>query len=187
MRWMCDHPELIAGRTVVDVGCGNGLGAIAALRLGAEHAVANDIDHLALAAAAVNAALNGVRVDWEKEAGGTGGAAGLGPRLTLSSANLLEDDVAARFRPEGGLVVLLGDMLYDDEIAAAALAFGRRHLGTSSEGGAAVMFGDPGRQGRRLLRAGEAEEVVRMPLPAETCIENYGMTEARAFRLLKAG
>ena len=48
---------------VLDVGCGSGILSIAALRLGAEHAVAVDIDPKAVDVAYENAALNGVGRD----------------------------------------------------------------------------------------------------------------------------
>jgi predicted nicotinamide N-methyase len=61
-RWILDHPAELAGKTVVDVGTGNGLAAIAAARVGAS-VYANDVDEMALAATRINAALNGVAVD----------------------------------------------------------------------------------------------------------------------------
>ena len=48
------------GITVIDVGCGSGILAIAALKLGAEQALGVDIDPEAMRSAQENAALNGV-------------------------------------------------------------------------------------------------------------------------------
>ncbi len=48
------------GKTVLDYGCGSGVLAIAALKLGCRHAVATDIDPQAIAATEDNAARNGV-------------------------------------------------------------------------------------------------------------------------------
>lgn len=50
----------VAGKTVLDFGCGSGVLAIAALLLGAERAIATDIDPQALLATQANAELNGV-------------------------------------------------------------------------------------------------------------------------------
>jgi ribosomal protein L11 methyltransferase len=50
----------IDGKTVIDYGCGSGILAIAALLLGAESAIATDIDPQALAATSANAERNRV-------------------------------------------------------------------------------------------------------------------------------
>jgi len=50
----------LAGKRVLDVGCGSGILALAALQLGAESAWGTDIDPQALKASADNAALNGI-------------------------------------------------------------------------------------------------------------------------------
>ena len=52
----------LEGRTVLDYGCGSGILAIAALKLGARSATGMDIDPQALLATRENAAANGVRV-----------------------------------------------------------------------------------------------------------------------------
>jgi ribosomal protein L11 methyltransferase len=53
-------PGGLAGQRVADLGCGSGLLALAALRLGAARAVASDIDPLAVRASRANADLNGL-------------------------------------------------------------------------------------------------------------------------------
>jgi ribosomal protein L11 methyltransferase len=50
----------VAGRTVIDYGCGSGILGIAALKLGAAHVTAVDLDHQALLATRDNAVRNGV-------------------------------------------------------------------------------------------------------------------------------
>ena len=50
----------LAGKTMLDYGCGSGILAIAALKLGAAQALAVDLDPQALMASAENAARNGV-------------------------------------------------------------------------------------------------------------------------------
>ena len=60
LEWLCDSVR--AGAGVLDYGCGSGILAIAAARLGAGRVVGVDIDDNALAAAADNAARNEVRL-----------------------------------------------------------------------------------------------------------------------------
>ena len=55
--------HITGGQTVLDLGCGNGILSIAALLLGADHAVACDIDEKCMAVAYENAALHGVGRD----------------------------------------------------------------------------------------------------------------------------
>jgi len=62
-RHILDNPSLVAGRRVLDFAAGGGLAAIACALAGAAHVEAADIDPLAMAATALNAALNGVTVE----------------------------------------------------------------------------------------------------------------------------
>tara|TARA_R110002110_G_scaffold91264_2_gene237473 strand:- start:94392 stop:95060 length:669 start_codon:yes stop_codon:yes gene_type:complete len=59
-QYLLSHPELVAGKRVLDFGCGSGVVAIAAAQAGAAQVIACDIDPLALRATALNASLNGV-------------------------------------------------------------------------------------------------------------------------------
>jgi ribosomal protein L11 methyltransferase len=52
--------ESVKGVKVIDIGCGSGILSIASLKLGAEHALAVDIDPEAIRASGENAALNDV-------------------------------------------------------------------------------------------------------------------------------
>lgn len=63
-RYLMDHPEQVAGKRVMDFGCGSGVAGIAAALAGAE-VVACDIDADALEATCVNAALNDVSIALE--------------------------------------------------------------------------------------------------------------------------
>jgi predicted nicotinamide N-methyase len=58
-RYILDHPEIVRGRRVLDIGAGSGLVAIAACIAGAAHVLAADIDGFACAAIRLNAAANG--------------------------------------------------------------------------------------------------------------------------------
>ncbi|GGL95597.1 MULTISPECIES: class I SAM-dependent methyltransferase [Micromonospora] len=115
-RHLLDHPELVAGRRVLDLATGSGLVAIAAALAGAERVEANDIDPYALAAATVNARANGVTV-------------------VTSSGDLLDAP-----RPAADLLVA-GDVFYTPAMTARMLAF----LDRISAAGVEVLVGDPGR------------------------------------------
>jgi predicted nicotinamide N-methyase len=62
-RYLLAYPETVAGRSVLDVGTGGGVCAIAAALAGAPRVQAADVDPMALSALAANAALNGVEVE----------------------------------------------------------------------------------------------------------------------------
>ena len=116
-RYVLDHPETVAGRTVLDLGSGSGLVAVAALLAGAATVIASEIDPYGRAAITANAEDNGV-----------------GP-MTVTD-DLLDAD------PDDDLdVVLAGDVCYDREMSERVLPF----LGKAWLGGAAVYLGDPGR------------------------------------------
>jgi predicted nicotinamide N-methyase len=61
-RHVLDHPVRVAGRRVLDFGAGGGIGGIASALAGAASVEAAEIDPLARAAIALNAAANGVSV-----------------------------------------------------------------------------------------------------------------------------
>lgn len=72
-QYLLGNPAWVAGKRVIDVGCGSGVVAIAAALAGAREVVACDLDDGALAATAANAALNGVQLhlcdDWRARPG----------------------------------------------------------------------------------------------------------------------
>jgi predicted nicotinamide N-methyase len=116
-RYVLDHPEVVAGRTVLDLGAGSGLVAVAAALAGAAQVIASEVDPYGWAAIAVNAAENGT-----------------GPFVVRG--DLLDT------APDAGLdVVLAGDVCYDRAMTERVLPF----LGTAWLGGATVLLGDPGR------------------------------------------
>ena len=57
-RYILDHPDIVAGKRVLDIGAGSGLVGIAAARAGAACVLAADIDAFSAAAVRLNAAAN---------------------------------------------------------------------------------------------------------------------------------
>lgn len=114
-RHVLDHPDLVAGRRVLDFASGSGLVAIAAAKAGAAAVEASEIDEFALAAIALNAAQNDVS-------------------LIARPGDLIGWD-------EGWDVVLAGDVSYQQDMAEAVT----RWLADLARRGAAVLIGDPWR------------------------------------------
>ena len=94
------------GEKLLDLGCGSGILAIAALGLGAEHAVGVDIDPKAVDVAYENAAMNGIGKD----------------RLTVLAGNVLSDQkFGDQLRP-GQNQVVLANIVADVIIPLSAVA-----------------------------------------------------------------
>ena len=115
-RYLLDHPELVAGREVLDIGSGSGIVAIAAAKAGASRVVAAEIDPFAAAAISLNARLNGVTV-------------------TVETRDLLDRAAA------GWTVALAGDICYEEAMSSRAIALLRRIAAR----GRLALLGDPGR------------------------------------------
>jgi ribosomal protein L11 methyltransferase len=120
LQWL-DSQDLV-GRTIVDFGCGSGVLAIAALKLGARQAYAYDIDPQALRATAENAAQNQVagRLTVCTD------VAEIPPGRDVVLANILADTLiaqrhtlAALLRPEGHCVLSGILSLQELEVASA--------------------------------------------------------------------
>ena len=115
-RYLLDHPEVVAGKRVADFAAGSGIVAIAAMKAGAASALAADIDGFCEAAVALNAAANGVTVDF-------------------TDADLLD---AA---PPAVDIILAGDICYERPLAERVMAW----LLAARAAGTQVLIGDPGR------------------------------------------
>jgi predicted nicotinamide N-methyase len=116
-HYLTDHPEIVAGRRVLDVASGSGLCAIAAAGAGAAAVTAVDIDPFAAAAIALNARANG-------------------HRIAALQRDILDDD------PPDVDVVLAGDVCYEAGFAARVMPWLRR----ARAAGVEVILGDPGRR-----------------------------------------
>uniref|UniRef100_A0A182T2L6 ETFB lysine methyltransferase n=1 Tax=Anopheles maculatus TaxID=74869 RepID=A0A182T2L6_9DIPT len=97
-RFILDTGHVFRGKSVLDMGCGCGASAIAALMIGASHVTANDIDP---GATLLNAELNGIT----------------GNRLVVSGDNFISTGADTQTTNQYE-VVLIGDLFYDTEIAA---------------------------------------------------------------------
>ena len=106
LRWLERH--IRGGETVLDYGCGSGILAIAALKLGAARAVGVDIDPDAVAAAAANARRNGVTSEFFESGSLPAFAADVVVANILANPlKVLAPIIAGRCRP-GGRVALSG-------------------------------------------------------------------------------
>jgi predicted nicotinamide N-methyase len=61
-RYVLNNTDLVAGKTILDFGCGSGVAGIAAAKAGASCVCANDIDPVALSIANLHAHLNNVGI-----------------------------------------------------------------------------------------------------------------------------
>jgi ribosomal protein L11 methyltransferase len=120
LTWLDGHSPL--GARIIDFGCGSGILAIAALKLGAARAWCHDIDPQALHATAENAQANGVAKATEI----CERAASLPAGVDVLLANILSgplcelaETFAARVRP-GGHVILSGLMEHQEAEVTAA-------------------------------------------------------------------
>lgn len=114
-RYCLDHPDLVAGRRVLDFASGSGLVGIAAAKAGAAYVLCADIDPYAASAIALNAEANGVAVE----------------------------PISRDLIGEAGDwdVIFAGDILYEQGLAARVIAW----LEAEQARGIMVLIGDPGR------------------------------------------
>jgi predicted nicotinamide N-methyase len=108
---------LVAGRRVIDFASGSGIVGIAAMKAGAAHVMAADIDPFCGAALTLNAAANGVACDYT------------------------DKDLLGAPAPADATVILAGDICYEKPLAASVMAW----LAAARARGATVLIGDPGR------------------------------------------
>lgn len=115
-RYILDHPEIVAGKRVIDFATGSGIVAIAAMKAGAASVLAADIDVFCEAAVGLNARANEVAVGF-------------------TDVNLLDAP------PPPTDVLLAGDICYEKPMAEAVMDWLRQ----GRAAGASVLVGDPGR------------------------------------------
>ena len=131
-RHALDNRDIVAGARVLDLAAGSGIVGIAAALAGAAPVTAVDIDAFTEAAIQLNAEANKVYVD-------------------VLVQDLLDHPAPTEPRYD---VILVGDLFYERDTAARALAFLDRHAAI----GTRVLIGDPGRTylpKQRLTRLAE--------------------------------
>ena len=131
-RHVLDAPDLVRGRTVLDLATGSGLCALAAVRAGAAQVTAVDVDAYAVEAARLNAAHNGLPLD-------------------VVCADLLDAP------PPAVDVLLAGDVFYDAAMSERVQPW----LLAARRAATVVVVGDPGRHylPRALMRERAAYDV----------------------------
>jgi len=115
-RHVLDHPEVVARKTVLDLGAGGGLVAIAAAKAGAAHVTAAETDPYGVAILPLNAALNDVAIE------------------------ILGDDPTMG-EPLPVDIVLVGDLFYATDLAVRVTDF----LDRCVAAGQTALVGDPWR------------------------------------------
>ena len=115
-RYLLENPDICAGRTVLDLGSGSGIVAIAAAKAGARAVIAVDPDIFACHAIRLNADANDVQVD-------------------IHPQDILDGD------PPDCALMTIGDLLYKKELSARALRFADKAIAKGCD----VLIGDPGR------------------------------------------
>lgn len=116
-RYLMDNPHEVAGKRVIDFASGSGIVAVAAMKAGAAHVTAADIDIFCRAAIELNAGANAVPV-------------------SFTDRDLLDAPA-----PDWADVILAGDICYEKPLAARTMAW----LRAARARGAHVLIGDPGR------------------------------------------
>jgi len=104
LEWL--REVLAGGESVLDYGCGSGVLAIAAMKLGANRAIGTDVDPQAMRASAANAAVNEVAADFVLPDALAGGAFDVVVANILANPLLmLAPALAARVRPAGRIAL----------------------------------------------------------------------------------
>lgn len=137
MEWL--EANMSVGATVLDYGCGSGILAMVAKKLGASQVVGVDIDPQAITAAIENSARNDCAVDFHVPA--SFAIAASGNRYTVVVANILSNPLklmapmlAGRVAP-GGALVLSGVLARQaDEVCAAYEPFMTMNVAAERDG-----------------------------------------------------
>jgi predicted nicotinamide N-methyase len=163
-RYVLDHPDVVAGRTVLDLGAGSGLVALAAAYGGAAAVRAVEVDP---------AAVDAIRRNVAESA--RPGAPAL--RVDAVRADLLTDpgaDIDADVD-----LLLAGDLFYTDRLRDQSMRFLRR----AERRGIRVLVGDGG---RGFLPADRFDLLASYDVPTPVAIEDAVRTVATVWELRRS-
>lgn len=152
-RWLTEHPEEVAHRSVLDFATGSGLVAIVASRLGATVS-AVDVDPFAEAAVDLNARANHVRVSY-------------------ATRDILDDP------PPAVDVIVAADTWYESPLADRVLPW----LRTAAAAGIRVLVGDPGRKYLPVPEASGLARLATYAVRTTTTLEDREVVEAHVFEV----
>ena len=158
-RHILDHPEIIRGRSVIDLASGSGLVGIAAMKAGAAHVLAADIDRFSVVAIELNAALNFPPPCGEGDFG-------------ITSEDLLTAP------PPPCDVILVGDLFYEEDLAARIYDW----LSLAQSMGIAALIGDPGRS---YLPREKLEWLGEYQVPVTRDLEDAEIKQTAVWRLAR--
>jgi len=152
-RFLLDNRDQFAGRTLLDIGTGSGLVAIAGAMAGAD-VTANDIDTYALAACRMNAAANRVAV------------------------TTMPGDLLAPLTDWTGpaQVICLADVFYESTLARRAMAFAE----AARSAGSRVLVGDPRRS---YFPQSSFSKIADYPVPVTRELEDAEIKNAAVWQL----
>ncbi|HXW88461.1 MAG TPA: 50S ribosomal protein L11 methyltransferase [Streptosporangiaceae bacterium] len=152
-RYLLDHPAVVSGRSVLDLGSGSGLVAIAAAKAGAAIVIASETDPIAVAAIGLNAAINGLPAPVCVGSVCDTGRSENGSACTaVSGARPVAD------------VIVAGDVWYERDLADQVGAY----LDAAAAVGAHVLTGDIG---RRYFPRGRYRCLASYEVPVSAALE----------------
>jgi predicted nicotinamide N-methyase len=154
-RYLLDHPEVVGGRSVVDMATGSGIVALAAAAGGARVVTAVDVDPAAGDALAANLALN----PW------------IGAPVAFHCADVLDDP------PWEIDIVCAGDVCYEGAMARRVV----RWMTAAATAGATVLIGDPGRS--YLPDGAILSLLARYAVAGDGVVDGGGEIETGVYRL----
>lgn len=133
LAWL--EKNVAAGDTVLDYGCGSGILAIAALKLGAAAATGVDIDPRALEAARYNSQRNGVALEVMNAHGALPRAARITVANILANPLRMLAPILASLTQPGGLIALSGILDEQaDEVCSAYAPWSRLAVSSRQDG-----------------------------------------------------